>query len=280
MSQPTFHSRKIGFIPLERLALLGFWTLLGIWGALAALTVASSFRSLRVEPACLHGAFLVTTCAVAVVNAGRSLPIQNVAAIACLVGGVGGVAHGVNGFTSIPFGPCVYTLDIGRLVFDFLPWPMPFAWVLFIICSRGTARLILLPWRAHRNYGFILIGLTAALALVLEIGLELFASHVFTYWLWKPTMIGPAWHSVPIVSFIGWFFVTLLILIMATPFLISKSPCPVKPDVAPALLWSATSLVFASAFIKADAIYAGAMQAVTTAAVLTLAIRETVRHRA
>jgi len=69
--------------------------------------------------------------------------------------------------------------------------------VVTILNSRGVARLILRPWRKTRRYGFWLIGLTAALALVFDLGLEPFATRVKSYWLWSPTKLGLSWYGAP-----------------------------------------------------------------------------------
>ena len=74
---------------------------------------------------------------------------------------------------------------------------MPLIWVVVILNSRGVARLILRPWRKIRNYGFWLIGLTAALTMLFDLAFDPFASRVKHYWLWVPTKLPLTWQGAP-----------------------------------------------------------------------------------
>jgi len=87
-----------------------------------------------------------------------------------------------------------------------------------------VGRLILRPWRKVKNYGFWLIGLTALLAVAFDLALEPFAWHVKHFWLWQPTRLSVTWQGTTLLNFIGWAFVSLLILAFATPSLIRKQP--------------------------------------------------------
>ena len=93
-----------------------------------------------------------------------------------------------------------------------------------LLNSRGVARLILRPWRKQKNYGYILIGLTALVAVGFDLALEPFAAHVKHFWLWHPTKFPWSWHGASPLNFLGWFCVVLLMLAFATPSLIKKQP--------------------------------------------------------
>ena len=101
----------------------------------------------------------------------RQLPLQNVLLAAFVIALVGGAVHALGVTMEIPFGPFQFGPDAGPQLFKTLPWAMPFIWVIAVLNSRGVARLILRPWRKIRNYGFWLIGLTAALTMLFDLAL-------------------------------------------------------------------------------------------------------------
>ena len=113
----------------------------------------------------------------------RQLPWQNVllAAFGCAL--IGGATHTLAAKDGIPFGPVNFG---GLLLFKFFPWPMPLLWIVVVLNSRGVGRLILRPWRKTKTYGFWLIGVTGALAMLFAFALDPFASRVKHYWLWMP----------------------------------------------------------------------------------------------
>ena len=101
----------------------------------------------------------------------RQLPLQNVLLTGCLLGGIPSLAMILNHYASIPFGPVVFS---GRvpMVPGGIPLFGPLIWIVAILSSRGVARLALRPWRQGANYGFWLFGVTVALTLVFDLGLE------------------------------------------------------------------------------------------------------------
>ena len=141
-------------------------------------------------------------------------------------------------------------------------------WIIAIFNSRGVARLILRPWRRVKNYGYLLIALTAALALAFDLALEPFAAHVKHFWLWQPTKVAVTWHGASPVAFVGWTFVALLIMAFITPSLIRKQPgAPPPPDYTPVALWFGAVGLFA-----AGAAQAGFWSAVTVDAILAASV--------
>jgi uncharacterized membrane protein len=190
---------------------------------------------------------LAALASVAALN--RQLPLQNVLPAALITALIGGIAHGLssNPNLSIPFGPIVFNPACGAKVFNAIPWTIPLLWIVAIFNARGLARLILRPWRKVKNYGFWLIGLTAALAVAFDIALEPFAWHVKHFWLWQPTKIAVTWQGTTLLNFLGWAFVALLILAFATPSLIKKQPgSPSTPDYHPLAIWLGAFLLFAT----------------------------------
>jgi uncharacterized membrane protein len=202
----------------------------------------------------------------------RQLPWQNVLPAALIAAAIGGIAHALsaNPSLALPFGPLVFCPPAGGKIFDAVPWTVPLLWVIAIFNARGVARLILRPWRKVKNYGYWLIGLTAALAVAFDFALEPFGCGTKRFWLWQPTKISLTWQGATPLNFLGWAFVALLIMAFATPSLIRKQPGnPSAPDLHPLLLWLGALLLFATAAVRAGLWWpagADAILAVVTAA--------------
>jgi len=193
------------------------------------------------------GFLLVLMTATVIASLTRQLPGQNVMLASVIIAFIAGAVQSIGALTAIPFGPYVYTDRFGQQLFHPLPWAVPLMWIAVIFASRGVARLILRPWRNTQTYGFRLIGLTTALVVLLDLGLEPFATHVEHYWFWNPTKLNFNWYSAPGVNFLGWAATTLLILAFATPSLINKKPGPQPlPDFVPLVVWLLISLLFAT----------------------------------
>lgn len=167
----------------------------------------------------------------------RQLPLQNVLLAAGVIAFMGGAVHALGVTTGIPFGPFLFGVDAGPRLFKTLPWALPLIWVVVILNSRGVARLILRPWRKIRNYGYWLIGVTAALSVLFDLALDPLAARVKHYWLWLPTKFPVDWQGAPLVNFVSWAAVSLLILAFVTPALINKNPARRPPDFHPLAVW-------------------------------------------
>lgn len=193
---------------------------------------------------------------------GRRLPLQSVLFAAFITALIGAAAQGLTARTGIPFGPMAFGQTIGPKIFNTVPWAVGLIWIVAVFNSRGVARLMLRPWRKVKNYGFMVIGLTSALALAFDLALEPFA-RMKRFWFWQPTKIHIAWQGASPLNFIGWAFVTLIILAFVTPFLIRKQPGEqTGPDFSPLVLWLGAMALFA-----ANAAQAGLWTAVVLDAV-------------
>src|ERR1019366_3401708 len=163
------------------------------------------------------GLLVVLTTATVLASLACELPGQNVMLASIIIAFIAGAVQTLGALTAMPFGPYVYTDYIGQQLFYPLPWAVPMVWIAFLLSSRGVARLMLRPWRNSPSYGFKLIGLTALLVVLLDVGLEPFARRVKHYWFWNPTKLRLEWYSTPGVNFMGWAITALLILAFATP---------------------------------------------------------------
>ena len=177
---------------------------------------------------------------------GRRLPLQNVLMAAALIAGISFVITAVGAMSGVPFGPFVYGTALGEPVFGVVPWSIPLLWVVLVINGRGVARLIMRPWRKTNYYGFWVIGLTCALIVLFDLGLEPFAAHVRQYWFWQIGESVPAWHTAPWVNFLGWFITPLGIMAFTMPWLINKQPIKQPIDYHPLVVWLLMNLWLAT----------------------------------
>lgn len=193
------------------------------------------------------GLLVVLTTATVLASLTRQLPGQNVMLASFIIAIIAGAVQSLGALTAIPFGPFVYTDHIGQQLFYPLPWAIPLMWITVILASRGVARLILRPWRKTSNYGFRLMGLTTLLVVLLDLGLEPYATRIKHYWFWNPAKIKFDWYTTPWTNFFGWAATGLLILAFATPSLINKKPGPqAPPDYSPLVLWLLVNFLFAT----------------------------------
>ena len=219
----------------------------------------------------------IALAAVASVAALRQqLPLQNVLLATVITAIIGGGAHAfsANPDLAVPFGPVVFNPDAGAKIFGTVPWTIPLLWIVAIFNARGVARLILRPWRKVKTYGFWLIGATALLAVAFDFALEPFAWHAKHWWLWQHTKIPITWQGATLLNFLGWAFVTLLIMTVATPSLIRKQPgAQPPPDFHPLILWLGALLLFTVGCAEARLWLAVAADVIIAGVTTVLAVR-------
>jgi uncharacterized membrane protein len=222
------------------------WLFVVLFAAAFALVLAANGLSLDLpgKPGWPEALLLLLATVSTITALARQLPLQNVLLAAFVIALLGGAVHALGVTTGIPFGPFLFGAEAGPQFFKTLPWAMPLIWVVAILNSRGVVRLILRPWRKIRSYGFWLIGLTAALTMLFDLAFDPFASRVKHYWLWMPTKFPLTWQGAPLVNFLSWAAVTLLMLVLVTPALINKNPARRAPDFHPLAVWLGAILLF------------------------------------
>jgi len=198
--------------------------------------------------------FLVT-CAVSLcLNLARHLPRINVLVVAVIVTIFGGAVEMIGVQTNLPFGPFQYNRDFDPLLFGLIVLPAPLIWVAMLFATRGVARLILRPWRKVTSYGFWLIGVTATLVILTDVALEPFGSFAHHYWIWEHTKIPLTWYGAPLVNFLSWGFIALMMLAFTTPLLINKQLSRKNvPDFFPLIIWVLMMVVFSGAMAEIGA---------------------------
>ncbi len=227
-----------------------------------------------------HGAFLdaallALAALVSITALNRQMPLQNVLLAVGITAVVGSVAHGLSALQGVgmPFGPIFFHEACGPQILDAVPWPIPLLWIVALFSSRGTARVILRPWRKLKSYGYWLIGLTAVLTMVFDVALEPYAVSSHHLWSWQLTKIPMTWYGVSPLNFISWAMVALLILAFATPTLIKKKPGSRTPlDLNPLILWLGAVVLFAAGCAQAALWPAVVVDGVVALLILALAI--------
>ncbi len=191
------------------------------------------------KPGWAEALLVIMTALATLLSLARQLPGHKVMLAATIIGGVGGLAHGLSVMTGLPFGPFTYSDTSGPKFFNTVAWPIPALWIIILLNARGVARLIMKPWRKLKTYGFWVIGVATALVVLFNLALEPFATRVGHYWLWLPTKFPFTWHSMPWINSLGWALTSLLLFAFATPFLINKNSRArkVPPDYHPLVVW-------------------------------------------
>jgi uncharacterized membrane protein len=249
------------------------WALLGIFVIGVAIWISQTlgFFALPINRDNLAAIVLMLALATTLTSLSGQIPAQNVALATVIIVVFAGGIHALGSLTGIPFGPILH--ESGPQLFNALPWYVPFIWVVAILNSRGVARLILRPWRKLRVYGYWLLGISTLLTLLLDLGMEPFASGPGRFWLWGPTKLSIDWYGTPLTNFLGWLVTTLLILAFTTPSLMKKKPAKSFPDYHPLIVWVVLNLLFIAGSIPKHQWPAAIVSGASCIVVMPFAIR-------
>ena len=220
-----------------------------------------------------EGVLLLVATAAVLAAVTRHLPGQNVILASAIVVLIGTGVQVAGAITNVPFGPFMYREELGPELFHYLPWSMPVLLVFMVFASREVGRLVLRPWRRSRTYGFRLIGLTTALVVFFELGLQPFATQVHRYWLWEKSLAVVFWYRTPWVNFFSRAATTILILAFATPSLINKRQMKQPPDYSPLIIWLVVEALFVAGCVREQLWLAVAVIAVGSTVISLFAIR-------
>jgi len=250
------------------------WLLIVLLAAAFALVFAEFFGLLNLKSGWPEVALLLLAAIGTLVSLTRQLPLQNVLLAAFVIALMGGAAHALGARAGIPFGEFTFGAAIGPKIFNTLPWAMPLIWIVAVLNSRGVGRLVLRPWRKTKNYGFWLMGLTSVLTALFDLALDPFAARIKHYWFWTPTKFPLSWQGAPLVDFLGWGIVTLLILVFITPALINKKLSKRSvPDFHPLCVWLGSVLLFGIACAMQGLWPAAIVDGIIAVAVTIFAVR-------
>jgi uncharacterized membrane protein len=252
MASHQENQREVGW----RNRLYNILRLVFLAAAVGALLMTFQVTPSKYSPL-FEGLFLVLAAALTMANHARRLPVENAIMAAIFIAVISSLVQIIGVKTGIPFGPLNYTENFGPKLFHLLPWSIPIIWVVFLLNSRGVAKLILRPWRTANYYGFWIMGLTCLLTVMLDFGLEPFATRINHLWSWK--MINPilSWYDSPWVNFLGWGATSLLILVFTTLWLINKRVSQQDTfDYSPLVLWLTFNFFFAAINARHELLWA------------------------
>jgi putative membrane protein len=249
------------------------WVFLALFIVALAVSGFKTANLLSIRSNTPETILILLATATTLVSLSRQLPGQTVALAAIIVTVIGSVSHSLGILIEIPFGRFAYTDQAGLQIFHTLPWAIPFLWVIIVLNSRGVARLMLRPWRKTRIYGFWLIGLTAGLTLLFDLGLEPFATRVKHYWLWSPSKLTFDWYGAPVTNFIGWTVTALLIMAFVTPTLTKKKPAKAPSDYTSLILWVSLNALFIVAACANQLWLAAGFSAIVSIMVIIFTVR-------
>jgi uncharacterized membrane protein len=143
------------------------------------------------------------------------------------------VCEWIGARTGFPFGPYRYTDRFGWRVGGVLPFTIPLAWLIILLCGRYlTLRL-----RPEATRAQIALG-TALAAVVTDFNLEFVAWKIRAYWIWYPGPSAPPSDWPPPQNYVSWFALAFALAYALPPntSLRLHRPPPTRPILILALM--------------------------------------------
>jgi len=176
--------------------------------------------------------------------------------------GLGFVVESLGETTGFPFGNYKYT-DLLQPKLGTVPLGIMFAWLMIVLASFYTARLILARVKPDASPARI-IGLTVFLILISDLLMEPVAFHVQGYWLWSDGFMS-GYYGVPLTNFVAWVvtaFVMITILSRITGVAhtkLSLEPQTLRYTFIPPLLFMMNLVLFTAVNLSQKFFLAGSI---------------------
>lgn len=137
-----------------------------------------------------------------------------------------------NARTGFPFGPLVFTDNLGLRLAHVLPFTLPLLWLVLLVNGRSV--LLFLWPRAHP---LTLAAGSGLLATLIDLNLEPVAWKMRAWWLWYPlARDAPAWP--PLRNSLAWFTLAFILtgLLRGDRMIAARPSFPLRPFLILALL--------------------------------------------
>jgi putative membrane protein len=187
------------------------------------------------------------------------LPLQNVLAIGVALYLTSAMALSLGTRWGFLLGKFQFTDALEPRLLGLVPWPVPFLWVALVLASRQAAKVMLRPWRREKAYGWVLFGVSTLLMLLQAAVLDPFGHRVTRWWVWTDTPPALNWAGAPLTLFSDCAALTVVLLLVATAWLIPKRPTGSIPSLEPVVIWLAFLLCFALGNLRAGIWLPGAV---------------------
>jgi putative membrane protein len=128
--------------------------------------------------------------------------------------------------TGVPFGRYMYTDQLGVKI-GAVPLPIPFAWLVAVPGAIAVAHVLGVR-------GWMRVFVAALLAVVFDIAIEPFATHIAGYWQW---LDGGPYYDVPLANFAAWGATALVLAAITLALCTHWIPTPTRPVELPAVLF-------------------------------------------
>jgi hypothetical protein len=203
----------------------------------------------------------------------RTLPAQNIVAVAAIAWVVTGAAFASLAFNLTSTARIIYSESLGPAAGGRVPWIQWPVWLVVLVMARGVAMLIVRPVRVRSRYGLWLMGVTAMLVVGLSVGLEVLATQVKHYWRWEISALREQGIGLLGPAVALWFMAAIVFQLLALPWLVSKRPVEPPPDWHPLILWCLVNLWITAGTSTRGWLGTAALVAVLTAIITALAVR-------